>query len=377
MLYLVTGKEEFLREEFLSQLKTLMRRLPLGEHNIDEVGPAASIPDLIAACDTTPFLCDKRMVIARGMVSRTNQARAGRRGRALAGPSDESGGQGSALVDYVARLPETTHLVLVEDDARTLQPFSAARPDAVRRDFPPLRYDAVPRWIVEHARSRGVRISQRAAAQLADLAGPDLRALDSELAKLAAYAGPDAPIEVEHVRELVQGGGPGIFTFLDALAERRPAAALGAAHGLLSRGSDPSELFNQVAALVRRLLVVKELVAQRRPVTSEAPAFGLTPSPYVLDKLKRQAAQITMPDLEGAYGLLHEVDMAIKTGKLDPEVAVELVVAHLVGLAPPLPLGEGWGEGDGYPLSLWARVGVRAADTPLPLGEGWGEGVIH
>jgi hypothetical protein len=33
VLYLVGGREEFLRDQFLGDLKTLMRRLPLGEHN--------------------------------------------------------------------------------------------------------------------------------------------------------------------------------------------------------------------------------------------------------------------------------------------------------------------------------------------------------
>ena len=51
MLYLLSGKEAFLRDEFLGQLKALMRRLPLGEHNIDEMAPPSSIRDVIAACE--------------------------------------------------------------------------------------------------------------------------------------------------------------------------------------------------------------------------------------------------------------------------------------------------------------------------------------
>jgi DNA polymerase-3 subunit delta len=200
-----------------------------------------------------------------------------------------------------------------------------------------LRYDAVPRWVQERARRHDVRISPRAADELAQVAGPELRALDSELAKLAAYVGSGGSIDVEDIRELVHGGGPGIFTFLDALAERRPTAALGAAHGLLNRGTDPSELFAQIVALVRRLLVVKELVAQHRSVAAEAPTFGLTSSRFALEKLQRQAAHLAMRDLEDAYAVLRDVDMAIKTGRLDAEVAVELVVAHLAGIAPDLP----------------------------------------
>jgi hypothetical protein len=85
------------------------------------------------------------------------------------------------------------------------------------------------------------------------------------------------------------------------------------------------------------LLVVKELVAQHRSVTAEAPPFGLTSSRFALEKLQRQAARLAMSTLEEAYVVLRDVDVAIKMGRLDAEVAVELVVAHLAGIAPAPP----------------------------------------
>jgi DNA polymerase-3 subunit delta len=334
-LYLVTGKEEFLREEFVGQLKALMRKLPLGEHNIDELGPGSSTTDVIAACDVVPFLCEKRMIIARGVTSQAGRSRARARRAAAEAPATPL----DHLVGYVPQLPPSTHLVLVEEDAGALQALAAARPDAVRRDFPRLRDDALPRWIMERASKQQARISPRAAAELAQLIGSDLRALDSELAKLDSYVDRDAIIEVEEVRALVAGAGPDIFAFHDAVAERRPATALAAAHSLMERGDDPAELLAQLAALVRRLLVVKELAGDRRPLSREAPAFGVTSSPYLLQKLQRQAARLPVADLERAYELLSSADLAIKTGRMDPELVVELVVATLVGAAPAAALG--------------------------------------
>ncbi len=331
MLYLLSGKEEFLRDEFVGQLKALMRRLPLGEHNIEELRPPSSVRDVIGASEQTPFLCEKRMVIARGIVAQSGRG-AGRRRPRSAG-ADAPAAEVGELVDYVTHLPASTHLVLVEDDPSALQPFVAADPKAVRKDYPPLRDGELPGWVIQRAKKKGTEISRPAAVELAQLIGSELRALDTELDKLATYVAAGETIEVEHVRELVAGAGASIFAFHDAIAERRPAAALAILHSQLAAGTDPAEIYPQVVALVRRLIVVKELTTERKPLTNNAPAFGLTSSPFALEKLQRQVARISISELERAYELLRDTDIAVKTGKLDAELALDLVIAEIVGLS--------------------------------------------
>ena len=329
MLYLLSGKEDFLRDDFLGQLKALMHRLPLGEHNIEDLRPPSTVRDVIAACEQAPFLCDKRMVIARGILAQVGRGK--RRGRSAATDSPAAGEIGE-LLDYVEHLPGSTHLVLVEDDPTLLQPFPTTDPKA-RRDFPRMREDAVPAWIMQRAKQKGAEISRPAASELAQLVGAELRALDTEIDKLRTYAATGESIDVEDVRELVAGAGAGIFAFHDALAERRPAAALAVLHSLLAGGSDPAEIYAQVVALIRRLIVVKELAAEHKPLARNAPSFGLSSSPYVLEKLQRQTARIPVSELERAYRLLRDTDVAVKTGRLEADLALDLVVAEIVGLS--------------------------------------------
>lgn len=313
-----------------------MRQLPIGEHNIDEFSPPAGVPDIISACSTAPFLCEKRMVIVRGIVSqavRSPGARSRRSGGGGTAPRGEASGAAGALADYLPHLPATTHLVLVEEDARPLEPILRAAPGAVRQEFSLLRPDALPSWIRDRARRRGARITPRAADELAELVGSDLRALDQELSKLTTYVDAAGTIDQADLRQLVSGAGPDVFTFHDAVGERRGAAALGAARSLLTRGMEPAELFAHLAGLVRRLLIVKEMVAERRPIGPEAASFGLSTSPYIQGKLQRQALNFSSTELEGAFALLRDADIAIKTGRIDSELAVELAVAQIVGIA--------------------------------------------
>lgn len=330
MLYCLIGKEEFLREEWLRQLTAKMRELPAGEHNIQEFQPPSSMNEVIAACDVTPFLCDKRMVICRGLLSAGAGGRRASRTRPRAGVTP--GEAETRLLDYLPHLPTTTHLVLIEEDPKTLQPVLAARDDAVKREFWPVREDALPRWIGDRARTHGATVAPPAARALAALVGPDLQVLDSEIRKLATYVDVGEAIEVDDVENLVAGAGPGVFAFQDAVAERRGSLALQAARTFLNHGKDPAELFAYLSGLVRRLLVVKEIAAQRGSISKEAPAFGLSTSPYALEKLQRQAARLSTADLEHAYALLRDMDVAVKTGLIDAALGLELAVAKLVGL---------------------------------------------
>ncbi len=315
-----------------------MRALSLGEHNIDEFGPGAPIADVIATCSASPFLCEKRMVIARALLN----VGGGRRGRSrvkMPAPDAESAGPAEQLAAYVPALPASTHLVVVEDDPQAVAPLESARPDAVKREFAILRDDAVPGWIGSRARTYGARISARAAHDLAQLVGSDLRALDQEIVKLTTYAEPGAEISDADVHQLVSGGGPSVFTLHDAVAEKRPGAALAAARELMNRGADPAEIFAQITGVIRRLIVMKELRRQRLP-SREAATYGLSTNPYALQKIERQAARRSLTELLGIYRRLHETDVEIKTGRKDPRVAVELAIASIVGIAADAPRGQ-------------------------------------
>ncbi len=384
MLYLVSGRDEFRREEFIGQLKARMQALVNGEHNIVDLSPPIALADLIAACDATPFLCEKRMVIARGALSQAGGLSTGRAKQqgddsslpselppsptpALRLRSGQAIGSGQALplrvgggnavssaphtsrlgprasraaaaqglqelIDYLCGLPEPTHLVMVEDDDVELQPLALARPDVVRRPYPPLRPDELSGWIGQRARRHGAEMGLEVSRELADLTGPNLRQLDQEIAKLAAAAPVGGSISLPDLHELVSGMAPEVFKLHDGIAEGGLGTALSAAHALVESGSEPMQLFAHATGLIRRLLVTKELARERR--MPEAAAFGLSTSRFAQDKLRRQAERFSTGQLIDAYQKLLEMDLAIKSGRIDAELALELIVAELAGLEP-------------------------------------------
>ena len=98
------------------------------------------------------------------------------------------------------------------------------------------------------------------------------------------------------------------------------------------------QLFAHATGLIRRLLVTKELARERR--MADAASFGLSTSRFAQDKLRRQAERVSTGQLIEAYQKLLEMDLAIKTGRIEAELALELVVAELAGLEPGPQFGN-------------------------------------
>ncbi|HEY7068373.1 MAG TPA: DNA polymerase III subunit delta [Chloroflexota bacterium] len=363
MIYLLYGGDEIARDEFLHRkLLDRLRALPGGEFNLDRFdGRSAALGEVIACCQSLPFLADKRMVIvdnlgARGR-GRGRGATAQAQGPAAGGqnaaerddapeadaadsPATESSGRPArkgrgedtelqAFLAFLPDLPESTHLVLVEDRAPALPPLPKGL--LYRQEFPAPKPWEVAGWITRRARARQVRLDRGVAETLATLVGGDLRRLDAELAKLALYCGAQ-PVREADVRLLVAPAEANVFALLDGVADGRPGPALAALRRLLQQGQAVEALLPQLIALVRRLLTAHALQAEGRSVAADGADYGLTTNPRAVEKLVRQASRYQPEDFARAYTLLLACDRAIKTGEDEPEVAVELLVAKLAGV---------------------------------------------
>jgi DNA polymerase-3 subunit delta len=339
-VYVLHGEDTFSRDEEVRKLKERMRTLPAGEHNLTELAAdEAGIAAVRAAADALPFLADRRMVIVHGLLGRLQGRggmRAGRRPRGKADTRDPAGDL-QALLAYLPHLPDTTSVVFVEGAGVDPSPVETAvtRGRAFLREYP--KVVDVARWIRARARAVGADFDESAVRELAALGGDDLRRLDGEIRKLAAFADGRTATRAD-VQELVVGRDTIIWTLLDALAERRRDRALAALRRLYEQGETPEALLGRdVAPLYRRLLLAKEvsLLDRRERAAVDVAALGL--NPRALPKLAEQVARFDLAELDRALDLLLATDRLIKTGETEPATALEVLVIELcsrLGAAP-------------------------------------------
>ena len=253
------------------------------------------------------------------------------------------------LIEFIPLMPETSHLLLLElaperDDRITLERsplFRALRalPGAELREFRELRMggasgNEVVRWVLERAAARGVPIERDAAEALAELIGPNLWSIASEIEKLGQYAN-GRPVTTADVRELTPAARQaGMFDLVDAAVEGRTAVALRLLRQMLEQASDtPQQILMMVARQLRHLVRAAELLEQRAPQSAIGEATGVR-SQFPLTKLVRQAGSLGRAAAERGLREAEHTDHAVKTGTLDIGLALELLLCRLGELAP-------------------------------------------
>ena len=327
--YVFHGADEFTRAETLADFKRRLGPPDTVDLNTTILdGGTLTLAKLRHACETIPFLAEKRLVIVEGLLTRL----APRKDRELSTSQRELL---TALADYLPRLPETTRLVFIEDKplpARHSMLQLAQREERgyVKR-FDPPDAKVLPRWIEKRVRKYGGEIEPQAAQQLAAVVGTDLRLLDQEIIKLVTYTqsptgGQAITIaDIEAVVPYAQAAV--VFDLVDALGRRDGRIAAQTLHRLLDAGEHPLMLLAMIVRQFRLLIQVKELKAERATPHDIAKTLRLHPFPA--RKLHTQATHFTAAQLEAVYRHLLDTDVAINTGKIDPEVALDLLVAGL------------------------------------------------
>lgn len=166
-------------------------------------------------------------------------------------------------------------------------------------------------------------IEPAALSQLVANVGTDTGKIFQELTKLAHFKD-GKPITQDDVKELTNEPlESNVFLALDALVQGRRGAAI----SLLRQEERMSVPIQKTLGLcawqLRRLIEIQELFLSG---TREAGAIAreLKSSPYPIQKVLPHLSRFEMPRLKRGMALLAELDLAIKTGRAEPGVALDL-----------------------------------------------------
>lgn len=285
-------------------------------------------PELLGVCQAIPFMDPLRLVVVDGLLA-TAESRSGGgsgRGRGRRGGNASDGWQ--PLADAIPQMPDTTLLLLSDGPLSASNPLlRQLRPVCNVEEHTAPRGEQLARWIKETAEDKGAAVSPAAIRSLADLVGGDLWTLDGELEKLSLYATgreineADVRLMVSQVREA------SIFEAVDAMIDGRPEAALRLLAQLRDDGREPLYIIAMVERQLRLLALARNSMDRRLPPEELKRALG-TSSDFVVRKTTDQARRHTRQDIAWRYDRLLEADLAIKQGRLEPDLALELLVGE-------------------------------------------------
>ena len=340
MLYLFFGEDEFACEEVLRELERDYWADPtMGDLNKTVLnGRSLTLAELRHHCDSVPFLAERRLVIVENLVTRLDGRKRSRGSSAGDEEADVSPATTGSkelldgLLAYLSHLPETTDLVLIDaglgqrDSRGRVARWAAGQGDrAVIKQFSRKKGGELQSWITQRVQGAGGQIERRAVTELAQLIGDDLRTLANEIDKLLLFPEDGAPITIEHVRRMVTHSQEAdIFQIIEAIGTRQWQKAIAELRRILHEGAHPLYVLTMIQWQYR--LIAQAHALGDEHLSSQALAKRLGTSPYPAGKAQNQARRYTREQLVATYDRLLETDLAIKTGKLEAPLALELFI---------------------------------------------------
>ncbi len=191
--------------------------------------------------------------------------------------------------------------------------FKWLKNNAQCQEFKPLETKKLYEWIEDKIKNEQSEIENEAVGKLVFYVGSDLWRMSNEIEKLIAFK-KGITITSQDVELLINPQiDLNVFETTDALARGDKIRTLELIGKYLDRGENPSYLFSMILWQFRNLIKVKS-----------GSTLGL--HPFVVKKSTFLARRFTLKELKSFYEHLLDIDLAIKTGRIEPRVALDLVV---------------------------------------------------
>lgn len=313
--YLLWGPEDYLREQYLTELKKIC--LPEGEdsfsyHRMD--GPELNLEKLRQAMDALPFMTERSFIELRDMdVNKVKDA--------------------DALEKLLKDVPDYCVLVFVlgadyEMDGR-LKSVKALRQNVKELKFTSQSQGQLTDWLVRRFAAAGKGIELDAAQRLIFISGELMSGLIPEIEKVAAYAKgervtvADVEAVANHIPEAV------IFDMTEYIAQKKYNTALSVLAELLAdKNNEPIAMLAMLGMQMRRLYAARLSIEQSLGVKYVMDACAIK-SDYVAKKLINAARGFTLPQLIKAVELCAETDYKMKSSSQDERELLKEAVLRI------------------------------------------------
>lgn len=171
-------------------------------------------------------------------------------------------------------------------------------------------------WAKKEFANLNTEIQPEVLPRLINFVGNDLWQLSSEIQKLASFKR-NAIVEPGDVDLLVRPKiETDIFKTIEALALRNKKEAISLIHDHLGKGDNPLYLLSMISFQFRNLLLIKE-------------TGKLQGHPYFVRKTALLADNFSRETLRTVHRKIFEADLKIKTGQLDPQLALDLLITEI------------------------------------------------
>ncbi len=304
--YLLFGEEAYLRRQYEQNLVRAL--IPEGDTmNFSRYeGKGIEVREIIELCETMPFFADHRVILIENSGFFKNKC-------------DE-------LADYMKELPEYVRMIFAESEVdKRSRMFKAVKGCGRAVEFVRQDEKNLMRWAAGILGREGRKITQRDMELLLARTGTDMGNIRMELEKLIAYTMGRDVVTARDIDAVctVQINNK-IFDMVRAVTEKNQKRALDLYYDLITLREPPMRILFLLSKQFRQLLMAKKMSASGMGQSEIASGLGI-PS-FALRNVMSCARAYTEPELEETLEDFVEAEEAVKTGRLEAVLSVELLI---------------------------------------------------
>jgi DNA polymerase III subunit delta len=203
--------------------------------------------------------------------------------------------------------------------------FKFLKQNAKCQEFEKLERQDIIEWTEKEFLKYGEKIDSEVCQKLVFYVGNDLWQMGNEIKKIVNYA-KGRKISRTDVDLLVRPKIENdIFKTIDAMVEGKKDEAFWFLHKHLQAGDSPLYLFSMINFQFRNLLEIKDLMEKKISLNGIFTKSSL--HPFVIKKTYWQAQKFSFVQLKKIYQKILSADLSIKTGKIEPEGALDMFVS--------------------------------------------------
>lgn len=304
-IYLLYGEEGYLRRQYRDKLKEAI----VGGDNMNYhyyEGKDVPVGEVIDQAETMPFFAERRLIVMEnsGLL--------------------KSGGE--QLAEYLGNPAQTVFFLFVEtevDKRSRLYKVISAKGCAV--EFTVQDEATLKRWILGMVKKENKKISERALDFFLEKTGTDMENIRREAEKLFCYCLDREAITEDDIEEVcTKRIGNHIFDMVSAIADKKQKKALELYYELLAQKEPPMRILFLIARQFNLLLQVKELKGKGYQNKAIGGKVGLPG--FVAGKYAAQSSRFAAKDLRQALEACVAAEEAIKTGRMNDNICVEMLI---------------------------------------------------
>ncbi len=306
-LYLLYGSEELLKRNYRENLKHFILE------NSDEMNfskfenKGIDLSEVQSIADTLPFSSDYRLIVIQdsGLFKTSND-----------------------FAGYLEHMPDSTIIIFVEKEIdKRNKLYKYVNKNGIAAEIKLKDAQETLNWAARRLKDAGKVFTRQTMEYFLQRVDNNLYNLSNEIDKLVAYTGDRQEVTIADIDEICPAFLQNhIFQMVDAVGASDADKALKLYNELIELKEAPSYILYMLIRHFNILLQISSLGgAAKNEIASKV---GI--SPYFVGNYQRQAAGFKREQLKNALESSLDTEQKFKTGILDDQIGVELLIVGLV-----------------------------------------------